>query len=290
MMQAVDRTSGPLLPEIVSQPLRLRQLSLHQAGSTGGSSHQIVQSRGRSRSYASLSSAASINRRLEAVRRLLRWAEANGAVARNVALHVKSVRVVREHAPRGLTAAEVHGLLRAAGESSHGLARRNYALIQLMLQTGLRVGEMAALRRSDIVLRERAGTVRVRNGKGLKEREVPLNATARRALRQLLEQEPTAPPEAAVFRSGRNAAMPVRSMQNAIAALVRRAGLAGSDITAHSLRHTFALAWLRQHPGQLVELSQLLGHESLDTTAVYTRASAADLARKVEQTPFNLDG
>ena len=145
--------------------------------------------------------AASINRRLEAVRRLLRWAEANGAVARNVALHVKSVRVVREHAPRGLTAAEVHGLLRAAGESSHGLARRNYALVQLMLQTGLRVGEMAALRRSDIVLRERAGTVRVRNGKGLEEREVPLNATARRALRQLLEQEPTAPPEAAVFRS-----------------------------------------------------------------------------------------
>ena len=82
--------------------------------------------------------AASVNRQLEAVRRLLRWAEANGTVARNVALHVKSVRVVREPRPLGLTAAQVHGLLRAAGESSHGLARRNYALIQLMLQTGLR--------------------------------------------------------------------------------------------------------------------------------------------------------
>ena len=76
----------------------------------------------------------------------------------------------------------------------------------------------------------------------------------------------------------------------AIAALVRCTRLIRSDITAHSLRHTFALAWLRQHPGQLIELSQLLGHESLDTTAVYTRASAADLARGVEQTPFNLDG
>jgi integrase/recombinase XerC len=132
--------------------------------------------------------AASINRRLEAVRRLLSWAEANGTVARNVALHVKSVRIVRESRPLGLTTVQVHGLLRAAGESSHGLARRNYALIQLMLQTGLRVGEVSALRRRDIVLRERAGTVRVRNGKGLKEREVPLNATARRALRQLLER------------------------------------------------------------------------------------------------------
>jgi site-specific recombinase XerD len=234
--------------------------------------------------------AASINRRLEAVRRLLRWAEANGTVARNVAVHVKSVRIVRDPRPLGLTAAQVHGLLRAAGESSHGLARRNYALVQLMLQTGLRVGEVSALRWQDVVLRERAGTVRVRNGKGLKEREVPLNATARRALRQLLEQEPAAPSEAAVFRSGQSTTMPVRSIQNAVAALVRRAGLTGSDITAHSLRHTFALAWLRQHPGQLVELSQLLGHESLDTTAAYTRASAADLARGVEQTPFNLDG
>ena len=173
--------------------------------------------------------AASINRRLEAVRRLLRWAEANGTVARNVALKVKSVRVMRERRPLGLTAAEVHGLLRAAGETSHGLARRNYALVQLMLQTGLRVGEVAALRRSDIVLRDRAGTVRVRNGKGLKEREVPLNATARRALRQLLEQEPAAQSEAAVFRSSRGAAMPVRSIQNVIAALVRRAGLTTSE-------------------------------------------------------------
>ena len=184
----------------------------------------------------------------------------------------------------------MHGLLRAAGGSSHGLARRNYALVQLMLQTGLRVAEVAALRRSDVVVRDRAGSVRLRSGKGLKEREVPLNATARRALWQLLEQEPATQSEATVFRSSRGTAMPVRSIQNVIAALVRRAGLTTSELSAHRLRHTFALAWLRQHPGKLIELSPLLGHESLDTTAVYTRALAADLARGVERTRFNLDG
>jgi len=110
--------------------------------------------------------AASINRRLEAVRRLLRWAEANGTVTRNVALKVKSVCVTRERGPLGLTAEEVHGLLRTAGESTHGLARRNYALVQLMLQTGLRVGEVAALRRGDVDLRDRAGTVRVTERQG----------------------------------------------------------------------------------------------------------------------------
>ena len=234
--------------------------------------------------------AATINRRLEALRRLLRWAETSGAVAINVARDVRTVRLTRRRQPIGLTAAEVHALLRAAGESSHGLARRNYALVQLMLQAGLRVGEVAALRRADITVRDRAGAVRVRHGKGLKEREIPLNATARRALRQLLAPDLAVRPEDPVFRSTRNEPMPVRSIQNAITSLVRRAGLKRSGISAHSLRHTFALAWLRQHPGQLVELAQLLGHESLDTTAIYTRASSEDLARGIEQTPFTLDG
>ncbi len=235
--------------------------------------------------------ATTINRRLEAVRRLLRWAEATGAVAANVAAGVRTIRLAGDRQPVGLTAVEVHGLLRAAGESSHGLARRNYALVQLMLQTGLRIGEVAALRRADITVRERAGALRVRHGKGLREREVPLNATARRALRQFFERDPAAArPEDPVFRSTRNEPLPVRSIQNTIAGLVRRAGLKRAGISAHSLRHTFALAWLRQHPGKLVELAQLLGHESLDTTAVYTRASTEDLARDVEQTAFNLDG
>jgi integrase/recombinase XerC len=235
--------------------------------------------------------ATTINRRLEAVRRVLRWAEATGVVAANVAAGVRTIRLTGDRQPVGLTAAEVHGLLRAAGESSHGLARRNYALVQLMLQTGLRIGEVAALRRADITVRERAGVLRVRHGKGLREREVPLNATARRALRQIFERDPAAArPEDPVFRSTRNEPLPVRSIQNTIAGLVRRAGLKRAGISAHSLRHTFALAWLRQHPGKLVELAQLLGHESLDTTAVYTRASTEDLARDVERTAFNLDG
>ena len=157
--------------------------------------------------------AATINRRLEAVRRLLRWAAMAGIVTRSVAIDVKTVRMARDRQPVGLTAAEVHGLLRAAGESSHGLARRNYALVQIMLQAGLRIGEVAALRRGDVTLRDRGGTVRIRHGKGLKAREVPINATARRALRQLFERDPSAhQPLDPVFRSTRNEPMPCCGM------------------------------------------------------------------------------
>ena len=131
---------------------------------------------------------ATINRRLEALRRLCRWARGTGALTSDVAQGVRPVRTVRNRQPVGLTDIEVHALLRAAGASSHGLAARNYAMVQLMLQAGLRVGEVAALRIADITMNDRSGSVRIRHGKGLKAREVPLNATARRALKQHLER------------------------------------------------------------------------------------------------------
>jgi site-specific recombinase XerD len=89
---------------------------------------------------------ATINRRLDALRRLCRWA--SGDVARDL----RPVRTVRNRQPAGLIDPEVYALLRAAGASTHGLAGRNYALVQMMLQAGLRVGEVAALRLADITL------------------------------------------------------------------------------------------------------------------------------------------
>lgn len=110
---------------------------------------------------------ATINRRLDALRRLCRWAHSAGTLGIDATRDLRPVRLVRNRRPVGLTDAEVHALLRAAGASTHGLARRNYALVQVMLQAGLRVGEVAALRLADITLGDRSGSVRIRHGKGL---------------------------------------------------------------------------------------------------------------------------
>jgi integrase/recombinase XerD len=58
----------------------------------------------------------------------------------------------------------------------------------------------------------------------------------------------------------------------------------------HTLRHTFALGYLCDNPGKLLELAGLLGHESLDTTAIYTRPSRDDLAADLEHSYLNVDG
>ncbi len=233
---------------------------------------------------------ATVNRRLDALRRLCRWARGTGALSADAAGNVRPMRTVRNQQPVGLTDIEAHALLRAAGASSHGLAARNYALVQVMLQAGLRVGEVAALTVADISISDRSGSVRIRQGKGLKARDVPLNATARRAIRQHLDHRAAPAEPAALFVSSRETAMPVRSIQAVIASLARRARLTRLPVSAHTLRHTFALGYLRDNPGKLVELASLLGHESLDTTAVYTRPSRDDLVADLERSHLNVDG
>ena len=233
---------------------------------------------------------ATVNRRLDALRRLCRWAQGTGTLAADAARGVRPVRTARNRQPVGLTDVEVHALLRAAGASSHGLAARNYAMAQLMLQAGLRVGEVAALRVADLIINDRSGSVRILHGKGLKAREVPLNATARRALKQYLEGRRAPGKDAALFVSSRETAMPVRTIQAVITSLSRRARLKRVAVSAHTLRHTFALGYLRDNPGKLVELANLLGHDLLDTTVIYTRPSRDDLAADLERSHLNVDG
>jgi len=163
-------------------------------------------------------------------------------------------------------------------------------MAQLMLQAGLRVGEVAALQLADVSMSDRSGSVRIRHGKGLKAREVPLNATVRRALKQHLDQRQAPGQDAALFVSSRETTMPVRTIQAVMTSLARRARLTRVAVSAHTLRHTFALGYLRDNPGKLVELASLLGHESLDTTAIYTRPSRDDLAADLERSHLNVDG
>jgi site-specific recombinase XerD len=231
---------------------------------------------------------ASVNRKLEAVRRFCRWAHAARKLRINVAAGLKLKRVPRGMRPKGLTAAEVQALLRAAGQTRRSLAQRNYALIQLLLQAGLRVSEAARLQIEDLEIRERHGKAHIR-GKGEKERNVPLNATARRALQAYLEERQHADRGDPVFLSESGTALSIRSIQSLVSELARRAHITRVAVSAHTLRHTFALGYLKQNPGKLVELATLLGHESLDTTAMYSLPAEEDLAEEVERGAYNID-
>lgn len=231
-----------------------------------------------------------VNRRVQSLRVFFGWLREKGFVADNPAENLRFMRRSTKERPLSLKQSEVMSRLRAAEASPHGTGKRNTALIQLMLQTGLRVGEVSALRHEDLKIRKRSGSVRVREGKGRKEREVPLNATARRSLTTYIDDLETRFPKCFVFEGKRGNPLSIRGIQKLIAAVAQRAGISRIPVSAHTLRHTFAVNYLKSNQGKLVELSSLMGHESLNTTAIYTRPSRESLSEDLERSPLNVLG
>jgi site-specific recombinase XerD len=92
-----------------------------------------------------------------------------------------------------------------------------------------------------------------------------------------------------IFLSKRGTSLAVRSVQAVVARLTVHTGIQRIPMSAHTLRHTFAVHYLQQHPGKLRDLADLLGHESLDTTALYTKPSRDDVAADLERSPLNVD-
>jgi site-specific recombinase XerD len=180
---------------------------------------------------------ATVNRRIQCFRTFFAWLRSQGVVPENPALSLRFVRSTARRKPVALQQKEVLALLRAAAHSGHGTALRNLALCQLLLQTGMRLGEVVALKVKDLDLRDRSGAVRIREGKGLKEREVPLNLTARRALSDYLNARGSAELEDWVFESKRKAPLSARGVQKVIHDLAAKAGITRIRVSAHTLRH-----------------------------------------------------
>lgn len=215
---------------------------------------------------------ASVNRTLVSLKRFCAWAEQATLAPRDVARPVRFVRV-ESAAPRGLTDQEEDALVRAVNK--HG-GLRDVAIVVLMLHTGLRAGETCRIQRRDLTLGKRSGNLTV-TGKGNKVRDVPLNATARETLGRYL---PSVQADSQfVFPSDRQEG-PIST--RALDHLIRKyAHLARLQISPHDLRHRFGYVMAEQVP--LHRLAQIMGHDSLDTTVRYTRATQRDLQAEVEK-------
>ena len=217
---------------------------------------------------------ATVNRRLASLARYCAWARAQGLLQGDPLQEVKGVRQVKP-APKALGAVELRRLLREVHK--RGIPR-DIALVELLANTGLRVGEAAQLTPEDIALSTRKGKVTVRSGKGAKYRQVPLTADARRALEEYLAVRPqTGTP--AFFIGQRGNGLSPSAIWRVVKQYGQRAGL---EISPHTLRHTFGTRLVRRKGIDLVTVAAMMGHESLDTTALYTQPSEEDMAEAVE--------
>lgn len=230
---------------------------------------------------------ASVNRSLQSLKNFFRFLVAKKFLKHDPTENIKFLKKVKSTQPQALNKSEIHKLLSATAHSSHGTQKRNYALVQIFLQTGMRLSEALDLELRDLELFQRSGSIRIVHGKGGKERTVPLNKTARRALRSYLETRHAVVSES-VFLSKQRKKMTARTVQKLITKLADMAGIHRIHVTPHVLRHSFALNYLRANPDCLVELSVLLGHDSLDTTSIYTTPSKDRLLDTVESSGNSL--
>jgi len=232
--------------------------------------------------------ATTINRRIQSLKRFYVWLYQLKLCKNNPCENIKFIRRSPNKKPEALNKMEVHALLTVAGSSVYGLSKRNYALVQLLLQTGLRVSEVANLQIRDLVINERSGHVAVIEGKGRKNREVPLNATARRALTNFINTQSDTNIDRYLFTNKSGAPLTIRALQKTIKTLAEKAKISRIKVSVHTLRHTFATHYLKANPDKLAELSVIMGHESIDTTAIYTKASKSQLAESVERSGINI--
>lgn len=219
-------------------------------------------------------SPATINRALAALSSFFSWAVNNGLAESNPVANVKMVRQV-QLAPRSLTRLDLLALMRSVTASGK---KRDIALVSLLFHAGLRVSEVCGLDLSDVMIRERSGWVTVRFGKGGRVRQVPLNATTRRALLDWLEERGNK--EGPLFFSQKGGGLKRRAVERIVEKYARRAGLAG--VSPHTLRHTFCRKLLEEGVS-LNEVALLAGHTSLNTTARYTVPRESDLEKSVDK-------
>ncbi|MCL5290194.1 MAG: tyrosine-type recombinase/integrase [Bacillota bacterium] len=216
---------------------------------------------------------ATVNRRLITLKRYFDWAVGQDLVATDFS---KPVKLIPEEktSPRQITDKEEAALIAAA--EKHGNVR-DRTLLLVMLHTGLRSMEVCNLTVKDITIGKRSGHITVR-GKRNKQRDVPLNSTARIALEPYLASLPNGCEY--LFPSEKTGGrLNERALRRIVEKYARLAGLNG--VSAHDLRHRFGYVMSEKTP--LHRLAQIMGHDSLNTTKVYVRATRADLQAEVEK-------
>jgi site-specific recombinase XerD len=218
---------------------------------------------------------ATVNRRLAALRRFFLWAKVEGLIQD---LPTDSVKGVGQapRAPRSLEKREVDKLIRTV--ERHG-NKRDLAIVATLRHTGVRVSELCSLTLADIQISDRKGSLLVRSGKGSRYRVLPLNLEVRKALADYFEVRPRALTDS-LFISQRGAGLKTRAVLNLVAKYARLAGL--EAVTPHTLRHSFGKHTL-DAGANLVAVAALLGHQRLETTAIYTTPTQRDLEQAVDR-------
>ncbi len=220
-------------------------------------------------------SPATMARKIATLRSFHRWLEKRSLIATNPMLLIRTPKQSKR-LPKAIDVTQVEKLL-SAPDHSNLLGARDRAILETLYSTGIRVSELVGINRGDI---DDTGATLIVRGKGRRERIVPLGSHALAALRHyggMLDtmtngngQGPD--PQAPLFINKHGGRLSTRSVRRKVSKYLNQAGL-DPNISPHTLRHSFA-THLLDNGADLRSVQELLGHQSLSTTQVYTHLTS----------------
>ena len=194
---------------------------------------------------------------------------------------------IEKRMPKYLTLDDSKKLLSVTSDEERN-KERDYAIITLFLNCGLRLSELIGININDISFDDAKMTV---IGKGNKERTIYLNKACLQAINSYLEVRPKIgiKPSSikALFLSERKERISKRTVQYVVDKELRRAGLDTKKYSTHKLRHTAATLMYQYGNVDIRALQELLGHESISTTEIYTHVANEQVRNAVEVNPLS---
>ncbi len=226
-----------------------------------------------------------IQRKIATLRSFYKFCLREDYISKNPMDYIQNQKIEKK-LPVFLTEQETNKIIQTAFSMSHTVrGRRDYAMILLFLSTGLRISELINLTLGDIdVYCNKDFTIKVR-GKGNKERIIPILGRAKDALESWIKHKPSSPYKEIFINLTSRKPVTSRSIQRTIKKYTEQAGIE-KKISPHKLRHTFATNLLRNQ-ADIVSIQELLGHESLNTTRIYTHVTPTDKRRAIMKLGYN---
>lgn len=213
-----------------------------------------------------------------------------GLIEKNPAQNLETPKLDKR-IPKYLTLDDSKKLLEAVNDMDDRNKERDYAIITLFLNCGMRLSELVGINIKDINFSECQMTV---IGKGNKERTIYLNKACMTAINNYLAVRPVegiktdkANSKNALFLSERKERISRRTVQYIVDKELRAAGLDTSKYSVHKLRHTAATLMYQYGNVDIRALQEVLGHESISTTEIYTHVANVQARSAIENNPLS---
>lgn len=209
-----------------------------------------------------------------------------GLIEKNPAQNLETPKLDKR-IPKYLTLDDSKKLLEAVNDMDDRNKERDYAIITLFLNCGMRLSELVGINIKDINFNDQKLNV---IGKGNKERTIYLNSACMNAVNKYLavrtHDNVKYDSKDALFLSERRERISNRTVQYIVKQELKRAGLDTNKYSVHKLRHTAATLMYKYGNVDIRALQELLGHESISTTEIYTHVDNSQIRNAVESNPL----